>query len=62
MSDAVGPVFIDQKLSGDFQKSIDAEVTNFTRVILFGTLLTSSDCTSLELTVEQIGTFEMVQM
>lgn len=29
MSDAVGPIFIDtdnQKLSGDFQKSIDAEV------------------------------------
>ncbi|XP_024357561.1 ATP-dependent zinc metalloprotease FTSH 9, chloroplastic/mitochondrial [Physcomitrium patens] len=26
MSDAVGPVFIDSKLSGDFQKSIDAEV------------------------------------
>ena len=26
MSDAVGPVFVDQKLSGDFQKSIDAEV------------------------------------
>ncbi|KAG0554814.1 hypothetical protein M758_12G123800 [Ceratodon purpureus] len=26
MSDEVGPVFVDQKLSGDFQKSIDAEV------------------------------------
>jgi hypothetical protein len=33
MSDAVGPVFIDQKLSGDFQKSIDAEVMYY-KVIL----------------------------
>lgn len=33
MSDAVGPVFVDQKLSGDFQKSIDAEVAHSTTVI-----------------------------
>lgn len=36
MSDAVGPVFIDQKLSGDFQKSIDAEVVHYT--MIFGVL------------------------
>lgn len=36
MSDAVGPVFVDQKLSGDFQKSIDAEVAHYT--VTFGVL------------------------
>jgi len=35
MSDAVGPVFVDQKLSGDFQKSIDAEVAHYTIGVLF---------------------------
>lgn len=34
MSDAVGPVFIDSKLSGDFQKSIDAEVLHHTMLIV----------------------------
>lgn len=41
MSDAVGPVFVDQKLSGDFQKSIDAEVESYTTMISYHSSLTS---------------------